>query len=62
MLDAEVETKAKAFTLTICVVGYKSLLLIGLNVLDGCKVLDDGPEVFDGLNVLDGFEALTSFS
>ncbi len=39
LLDAEVGTKVEASILTICVIGYKSLLPIGLNVLDNCEVL-----------------------
>ncbi len=56
MLDAEVGTKAEAFASTICVVGYKSLLPISLNVLDSREVLDNGLKVLDSLEVLDNLE------
>lgn len=62
MLDAEVRTKAEALVLTICIIRYKSLLSINLNVLDSYKILDDGLKVFDSLDVFDSLEALTSFS
>lgn len=39
LLDVKVETKAEASALTICIIGYKSLLLIGLDIFDNCKVL-----------------------
>ncbi len=39
LLDAEVRTKAEASVSTICVIGYKSLLPIGLDVLDSHEVL-----------------------
>ncbi len=39
LLDAEVGIKVEAFSLTIFVIGYKSLLPIGFDVLDGRKVL-----------------------
>ena len=57
MLDAEVGTKAEASASTICVVGYMSLLPIGLDVLDGFDVrgalnLRSDREVLDGLEVL----------
>ena len=52
MLDAEVVTKAEASASTICIIGYKSLLLNGLDVSYGDDV-DDGLNVLDDLNGLD---------
>lgn len=39
LLDAEMKTKAEASVLIICVIGYKNLLSIGLNMLDSCEIL-----------------------
>ncbi len=39
LLDAEVGTKLEASVSTIYVIGYKSLLPIGFDMLDGRKVL-----------------------
>lgn len=39
MLDTEVRNKGETLVSIVYVIGYKNLLLISLNVLDGYKVL-----------------------
>ena len=61
MLNVEVGTKAKVFALTICNLRYNNLLVIGLNVLNGLKMLNDGLKIYDGLNMLDSPKVLIRF-